>query len=348
MIGDPSGRSSERQFLDTEVLDHNRSSIGAQLGRFLDTGDAPNAARLVDNRSWTEELSVLDFLRDVGKHVTINTMLARDSVRSRMDRDTGISYTEFSYMLLQAHDFLVLHREMGCDLQVAGSDQWGNIAAGVDLVRRVTADIVHGWTAPLIVRSDGTKFGKSEGENIWLSAERTSPYRMYQHLLNVADSDVETLLLRLTTVPLDEIRRTVVLHEQNPASREGQRRVATEITTLVHGAAVAAQVQEASSVLFGQPLEGLDAPAFELLAAEVPTTRLAESDLLGAAAVDLLAATGLAPSKGDVRRTPAGYYVNQVSLADRGDEPIRANDLVHGRFILLRRGRTSHHLVEAV
>ncbi len=348
MIGDPSGRSSERQFLDTEVLDHNRSSIGAQLGRFLDTGDAPNAARLVDNRSWTEDLSVLDFLRDVGKHVTINTMLARDSVRSRMDRDTGISYTEFSYMLLQAHDFLVLHREMGCDLQVAGSDQWGNIAAGVDLVRRVTADIVHGWTAPLIVRSDGTKFGKSEGENIWLSAERTSPYRMYQHLLNVADSDVETLLLRLTTVPLDEIRRTVVLHEQNPASREGQRRVATEITTLVHGAAVAAQVQEASSVLFGQPLEGLDAPAFELLAAEVPTTRLAESDLLGAAAVDLLAATGLAPSKGDVRRTPAGYYVNQVSLADRGDEPIRANDLVHGRFILLRRGRTSHHLVEAV
>ncbi len=348
MIGDPSGRSSERQFLDTEVLDHNRSSIGAQLGRFLDTGDAPNAARLVDNRSWTEDLSVLDFLRDVGKHVTINTMLARDSVRSRMDRDTGISYTEFSYMLLQAHNFLVLHREMGCDLQVAGSDQWGNIAAGVDLVRRVTADIVHGWTAPLIVRSDGTKFGKSEGENIWLSAERTSPYRMYQHLLNVADSDVETLLLRLTTVPLDEIRRTVVLHEQNPASREGQRRVATEITTLVHGAAVAAQVQEASSVLFGQPLEGLDAPAFELLAAEVPTTRLAESDLLGAAAVDLLAATGLAPSKGDVRRTPAGYYVNQVSLADRGDEPIRANDLVHGRFILLRRGRTSHHLVEAV
>ena len=348
MIGDPSGRSSERQFLETEVLDHNRSRIGAQLERFLDTGDGPNAARLVDNRSWTEGLSVLDFLRDVGKHVTINTMLARDSVRSRMDRDTGISYTEFSYMLLQAHDFLVLHRDLGCDLQVAGSDQWGNIAAGVDLVRRRTGDVVHGWTAPLIVRADGTKFGKSEGENIWLSAERTSPYRMYQHLLNVADSDVETLLLRLTTLPLEEIRRTVELHGQNPARREGQRRVAAEVTSLVHGAEVVAQVQEASSVLFGQPLERLDAAAFELLAAEVPTTRLAESDLLGMPAVDLFAATGLAPSKGDVRRTPAGYYVNQMPLAERQDEAIGAGDLVHGRFVLLRRGRTSHHLVESV
>lgn len=348
MIGDPSGRSSERQFLDSEVLDRNRSSIGAQLGRFLDTGDGPNAARLVDNRSWTEGLSILDFLRDVGKHVTINTMLARDSVRSRMDRDTGISYTEFSYMLLQAHDFLVLHRDMGCDLQVAGSDQWGNIAAGVDLVRRRTGDVVHGWTAPLIVRADGTKFGKSEGENIWLSADRTSPYRMYQHLLNVADSDVETLLLRLTTVDVDEVRRVAALHDRDPSRREGQRRVAAEITTLVHGPAVVAQVQEASSVLFGQPLEGLDVPAFELLAAEVPTTRLAESDLLGMPAVDLFAATGLAPSKGDVRRTPAGYYVNQMPLAERQDEAIGAGDLVHGRFVLLRRGRTSHHLVESV
>lgn len=185
-------------------------------------------------------------------------------------------------------------------------------------MRRVTADIVHGWTAPLIVRSDGTKFGKSEGENIWLSASGPAHIGCTSTCSTSPTPTSETLLLRLTTVPLDEIRRTVVLHEQNPASREGQRRVATEITTLVHGAAVAAQVQEASSVLFGQPLEGLDAPAFELLAAEVPTTRLAESDLLGAAAVDLLAATGLAPSKGDVRRTPAGYYVNQVSLEIRG------------------------------
>ncbi|HMU80200.1 MAG TPA: tyrosine--tRNA ligase, partial [Microthrixaceae bacterium] len=174
MIGDPSGRSSERTFLDTDVLDANRAAIGNQLARFL-SFDGATAATVVDNRTWTESVSVLEFLRDVGKHVTINTMLAKDSVRSRMERESGISYTEFSYMLLQANDFDVLHQSHACDLQVAGSDQWGNITAGVDLVRRRRGEAVHGLTAPLIVRSDGTKFGKTEGENIWLDAARTSP-----------------------------------------------------------------------------------------------------------------------------------------------------------------------------
>jgi tyrosyl-tRNA synthetase len=347
MIGDPSGRSSERQFLDEAVLDRNREAIGAQLQRFLDFDTADNPALLVDNRTWTQDMGVLEFLRDVGKYVTINTMLARDSVRSRMDREAGISYTEFSYMLLQANDFLTLHRDHGCELQVAGSDQWGNIAAGVDLVRRRSGDAVHGWTAPLIVRSDGTKFGKSEGENIWLSPERTSPYAMYQFLLNAADDDVETLLLRLTTVPVAEVRAVVAAHLEAPSTRSGQRRVAQEITTLVHGPEVTAQVEQASAVLFGQPLDQLDAPAFEMLAAEVPTTHVDRSALLGMAAVDLLATTPLARSKGEVRRTPTGYYVNQTSLEARGDVPIGVEDLVHGRFVLLRRGRTSHHLVVA-
>jgi tyrosyl-tRNA synthetase len=347
MIGDPSGRSSERQFLDEAVLDRNREAIGAQLQRFLDFGTSENPALLVDNRTWTQDMGVLEFLRDVGKYVTINTMLARDSVRSRMDREAGISYTEFSYMLLQANDFLTLHRDHGCELQVAGSDQWGNIAAGVDLVRRRSGDAVHGWTAPLIVRSDGTKFGKSEGENIWLSPERTSPYAMYQFLLNAADDDVETLLLRLTTVPVAEVRAVVAAHLEAPSTRSGQRRVAQEITTLVHGPEVTAQVEQASAVLFGQPLDQLDAPAFEMLAAEVPTTHVDRSALLGMAAVDLLATTPLARSKGEVRRTPTGYYVNQTSLEARGDVPIGVEDLVHGRFVLLRRGRTSHHLVVA-
>jgi tyrosyl-tRNA synthetase len=347
MIGDPSGRTSERQFLDVEVLDHNRESIGAQLRRFLDFDAGPASARLVDNRSWTEDMSVLEFLRDVGKYATVNTMLARDSVRSRMDRESGISYTEFSYMLLQAHDFLVLHRELGCDLQVAGSDQWGNITAGIDLVRRRTGDAVHGWTAPLIVRADGTKFGKSEGENVWLSSELTSPYRMYQYLLNIADDDVATLLLRLTTVPVDEVAAVVEAHSAEPSRRGGQRRVAQEVTSLVHGAEVMDQVERASAVLFGQPLEQLDAAAFDMLAAEIPTVRISRSELLGMAPVDLFAATPLAKSKGEVRRTPAGYYLNQSSLADRGDDPIGGADLVHDRFILLRRGRTSHQLVEA-
>ena len=348
MIGDPSGRTSERQFLDLEVLDHNREAIGAQLQRFLDFDDGATSAQLVDNRTWTGGMGVLDFLRDVGKYATINTMLARDSVRSRMDRDVGISYTEFSYMLLQANDFLVLHQQLGCDLQIAGSDQWGNITAGIDLIRRRTGETVHGWTAPLIVRADGTKFGKSEGDNLWLSAERTSPYRMYQYLLNVADTDVEPLLMRLTTVPADEVRRVVAAHLGDPSGRSGQRRVAAEVTTLVHGAAATAQVETASAVLFGQPLEQLDAAAFEMLRTEIPSSSLPRSELVGMSPVDLLASTPLASSKGEVRRTPAGYYVNQTSLAERDQAPIGADDLVHGRFVLLRRGRTSHHLVEGV
>ena len=347
MIGDPSGRSSERQFLDVEELDRNRECIGAQLGTFLDFDAGPGSARLVDNRTWTQDMGVLEFLRDVGKYVTINTMLARDSVKSRMERDTGISYTEFSYMLLQANDFVTLHRDHGCDLQVAGSDQWGNIAAGVDLVRRRTGHMVHGWTAPLITRADGTKFGKSEGENVWLSPERTSPYRMYQFLLNVADDDVATLLLRLTTVPVTEVDEVVGDHLADPSRRNGQRRVAREITSLVHGSEVTDQVERASAVLFGQPLEHLAPADLELLAAEVPTTQMSMGDLIGTTPVDLLAATSLARSKGEARRTPQGYYVNQVSLADRGEDPIGVPDLVHGRFILLRRGRTTHHLVEA-
>jgi tyrosyl-tRNA synthetase len=347
MIGDPSGRSSERQFLDVEVLDHNRECIGGQLRRFLDFDAGPASARLVDNRSWTEDVTVLEFLRDVGKFATINTMLARDSVRSRMERESGISYTEFSYMLLQAHDYLVLHRELGCDLQVAGSDQWGNITAGIDLVRRRTGGTVHGWTAPLIVRADGTKFGKSEGENIWLSAELTSPYRMYQYLLNISDDDVGTLLMRLTTVPTPEVQAVVAAHLAEPSRRTGQRRVAQEVTALVHGDEAMTQVERASAVLFGQPLEQLDAAALEMLAQEIPTTKIPRSDVLGMAPVDLVALTPLARSKGEVRRTPTGYHLNQASLAERGDAPIGEADLVHGRFVLLRRGRTSHHLVEA-
>jgi tyrosyl-tRNA synthetase len=265
-----------------------------------------------------------------------------------MDRDAGISFTEFSYMLLQANDFLTLHGTHHCELQVAGSDQWGNIAAGVDLVRRRTGAAVHGWTAPLIVRADGTKFGKSEGENIWLSAERTSPYRMYQYLLNIADADVESLLLRLTTMPVDQIRSVVADHMANPAERSGQRRVASELTTLVHGSTACAQVEAASAVLFGRPLDQLDPGSLELLSAEIPCSRLPRTEVVGADPVGLLASTPLASSKGEIRRTPAGYYLNQVSLEARGSEPIGTDELIHDRFLLLRRGRATHHLVEAI
>ena len=347
MIGDPSGRTDERTFLDAEVLDANRAAIATQLGRFLDF-DGGAAAVVVDNRSWTEPVGVLEFLRDVGKHVTINTMMAKDSVKSRLQRESGISFTEFSYMLLQANDFHVLHGERGCDLQVAGSDQWGNITAGIDLVRRRTGDVVHGLTAPLIVRADGTKFGKSEGENIWLDAERTSPYRLYQYFLNVADTDVEPLLLRLSTVPVEECRTIAAAHAEAPERREGQRALARALTSVVHGADAVEPIEEAAAVLFGNhPITAAAPATLELLAAEVPSSRLGRSDVLGADPLDLLArdGIGLAKSKGEARRNPDGYSVNQVRLPGRDGAPLGEQDLLHGRFLLLGRGKRHHHLV---
>ncbi len=348
MIGDPSGRTSERQFLDTEQLDNNRAAIGEQLRRFLDFEPSATAARLVDNREWTQEMSLLDFLRDVGKFVTVNTMLAKDSVRSRIERESGISFTEFSYMLLQANDFLVLHRDRQCDLQVAGSDQWGNITAGVDLVRRRTGDVVHGLTAPLITRADGTKFGKSEGENIWLSADRTSPYSLYQYMLNVDDSDVANLLLRLTMVPVEECREITAEHAEHPERRVGQRRLAREITALVHGAALIEPIEAAAGVVFGDPIAQAGRESLEMLRTELPTTSLTPAELHETDVAGLFVRVGLARSKGELRRNADGYYVNQVSLTKREggfERPIGANEVLQGSFVVLQRGRNNHHMV---
>ena len=348
MIGDPSGRSEERQFLDTDLLDANREAIGAQLARFLEF-DGPAAATLVDNRDWTEPVGVLEFLRDVGKYVTVNTMLAKDSVKSRLGRDSGISFTEFSYMLLQANDFRVLHRDHAVDLQVAGSDQWGNIVAGIDLVRRHSGDTVHGLTAPLIVRADGTKFGKSEGENVWLDPRRTSPYQMYQYLLNVGDDDVEPLLLRLTTVPVAECRGIAAGHRSDPSRREGQRRLAREVTSLVHGRDVIAPIESASAVLFGGEASAAAPEAFELLAEEIPCTRAPElSASAGESGLDLpelFVRSGLARSKGEVRKNAAGFYINGESLAGREAQSLAHGELLHDRYVLLRKGKANHHLV---
>ncbi|CAB4759869.1 MAG: tyrosine--tRNA ligase [Actinobacteria bacterium] len=350
MIGDPSGRSDERQFLDTEVLDANRSSIGAQLTQLLDFEPGESCARLVDNRDWTEHMSVLDFLRDVGKYATINTMLAKESVKTRLQRESGISFTEFSYMLLQANDFLELHSHHQCDLQVAGSDQWGNITAGVDLVRRRAGKAVHGLTAPLIVRSDGTKFGKSEGENLWLSAERTSPFRMYQYLLNLPDGDVEQLLLRLTLLSVQECRQISTDHAAAPGERSGQRRLARELTSLLHGPAVIEPIEAASAVLFGAPISEADESALLLLSGELPCTHLPLERLIESDPVEILVSVGLAKSKGEIRRNPAGYYVNQVSLQARtevGRDAMQGSDALHAKFILLQRGKNAYHLLVA-
>ncbi len=350
MIGDPSGRSEERQFLDSDVLDANRASIGAQLTCLLDFQPGEFCARLVDNRDWTQHLSVLDFLRNVGKYATINTMLAKDSVKTRFQRAEGISFTEFSYMLLQANDFLELHSYHDCDLQVAGSDQWGNITAGVDLVRRRTGAAVHGLTAPLIVRADGTKFGKSEGENLWLSPDRTSPFRLYQYLLNLPDTDVEQLLLRLTLITVDQCQQIAADHAAAPGQRHGQRRLAQEICSLLHGASVIEPIESASALLFGAPISQAPESALTLLSTELPTTRLPITEIVGADPLEMLVAVGLAKSKGEIRRNPAGYYINQVSLQARTQADqiaMQGSDVLHAKFTLLQRGKNAYHLLVA-
>ena len=340
MIGDPGGKSSERPLLDLDELDANLAAITAQLGRFLDFDAGGVSARLVDNRTWTQPMGVLEFLRDVGKHMTVNTMLGKDSVRSRIEREDGISFTEFSYMLLQANDFHVLHTTEGCDLQVAGSDQWGNITAGIDLIRRRLGHTVHGLTSPLLLRSDGQKFGKSEGGALWLDRAKTSPYQLYQYFLRSDDRDVATMLLRLTLVPVDEIHEEISRHGADPAARGAQRRLARELVGLVHGDAVVTPVEAASSVLFGGDPTTAGPEAFELLESEIPTTHVAPADL--ADLPGLFVRAGLAKSKGEVRRNPAGYHVNGVPVGDRG--ALDEADLLHTRYVLLRRGKASHGL----
>lgn len=345
MIGDPSGRSTERNFLPSDVLDRNRAAIGLQLQGFLDFTGSPTAATLVDNRDWTQDMGVLEFLRDVGKFVTVNTMLAKDSVRSRMERDSGISFTEFAYMLLQANDYRVLHERRGVDLQVAGSDQWGNITAGVDLIRRRTGDQVHGLTAPLIVRADGTKFGKSEGDNVWLSAELTSPYQMYQYLMNVGDDDVEQLLARLTTVPVPECAAVGAAHRAAPELRDGQRRLARELTAMVHGPEVLGPIEAATAVAFGGLPTEADEATFALLAREIPSQVISHGDFEALDVLGLFVATPLAASRGEVRKNAAGHYLNGEPVSERPTGTLDADDLLLGRYLMLRKGRRRHHLV---
>jgi tyrosyl-tRNA synthetase len=272
MIGDPSGRSEERNLLDEQALTANTAAIKAQMERFVDLdGDR---GQLVDNRDWTEELTVLDFLRRVGKHVTVNQMVARESVKARMASEHGISFTEFSYMLLQAHDYLWLHDNLDVDLQVGGSDQWGNIVSGVDLVRRVRGATVHGLCWPLVTGPDGAKLGKSTGGRVWLDPRRTSPYAFYQHWMQTEDREVHEHLAKFTLLDLGDVRALARDHEAAPERRKGQRVLAREMTSLVHGHRAAAAAEEASSILFGGAVDEASEGALELIAQEVTTVAL--------------------------------------------------------------------------
>lgn len=341
MVGDPSGRSDERNLLDEATLRANVTAITEQIRRIL---GADGSWDLVDNLDWTAPLGLLEFLREVGKHATVNQMLARDSVRIRMEADAGISFTEFAYMLLQANDYRWLHEHRGVELQVGGSDQWGNILSGVDLIRRSSGAAVHALCWPLLTGADGTKLGKSTGGRIWLDPHRTSPYQFFQHWVQREDAEVAGLLRTFTLLPLATIAEIVAEHELAPGRRGAQRRLAAEVTQLVHGAEAATVAASVSSVLFGGV--DIDEATFAALATEVPTTELAATDVVGRDLVDVAVAAGLCASKGEAQRLlqQSGLYLNNA-------RPVAASvleeDLRFGRYLLLRRGKSAYQLVVA-
>jgi len=338
MIGDPSGRSQERNLLDEATLSANVAAIKAQIARVVGED-----VMLVDNRDWTGDIGLLDFLRDVGKHVTVNTMLGRESVKNRLASEHGISYTEFSYMLLQANDFLLLEQRHGCQLQIGGSDQWGNMLGGVDLIRRVNGRPAWALGWPLLTAPDGTKLGKTTGARIWLDPDKTSPYQFFQHWMQTDDRQVHQFLAQFTLLPMAEIEAVVTAHLAEPGRREGQRRLAREATSLVHGPAQAAAAEEASAILFGAPVADASIEALDAVAREVPVLDATADDLAaGLDLVDLLARPGsLAASKGEARRAvdQGGVYVNGAR-AD-GNRQVNAEDTLHGRYVVLRRGKKS-------
>ncbi|MGW0810661.1 tyrosine--tRNA ligase [Nonomuraea sp. NPDC002799] len=339
LIGDPSGRNSERSLNAGEVVAEWVERLRGQVGRFLDFDAEPNAARLVSNLDWTGELSAIDFLRDIGKHFPVNRMLAREAVSARLQGE-GLSYTEFSYQILQANDYLELYRRHDCTLQIGGSDQWGNITAGTDLVRRTEGGHVHALTLPLITKADGTKFGKTAGGALWLDPEMTSPYAFYQYFLNSDDRDVIHYLKVFTFRTREEIEALEKAVAERPFAREAQRTLAEDLTELLHGKQELDAVIAASKALFGQgSLEDLPAATLAAALAEVPKATV---PALGASFVDLLADSGLVESKSAARRAvkEGGAYLNNVKITDESYVPA-AGDLLHGRFLVLRRGKKS-------
>ena len=346
MVGDPSGKRSERPILPLEHIDRNAQAIQAQLARFLSfDGSGSNSARLRNNADWLRDLPLMDFLREAGRHLTLGFMLQKDSVRSRLE--SGISYTEFSYMAIQAYDFWHLFRTEGCELQVGGGDQWGNITAGIELVRKREGQQLHGLVFPLITNASGAKFGKSEVGNIWLDPAKTSPYQFYQFWINTDDRDVERYLKLFTFLSLDEIAETVAAHTRDPGKRTAQRLLAADMTTRVHGASEAEQAMETSRALFeGRGVTVTPGTGELVLTGHAPTVTVSRAGLRDLSLVELLLASGLASSKADARRgiQGKGFYIN--------DEPIETVDRMlsedelqgppDARFIILRKGKKNY------
>ncbi len=344
MIGDPGGKQDERQLLDLKTVEGYLEGIRPQLGQFLDL----DQALLLNNADWLAKLSTLEYLRDVGKHFTVNQMVAKESVKSRFERpEQGISYTEFSYMLLQAYDFLRLHLDHGCTVQFGGSDQWGNITMGVDFIRKVSGDEVWGFTTPLIVKADGTKYGKTESGTVWLDAKRTSPFTMYQFFLHAPDEQVGELLRFLTFLGHEEITDLDRQTAAQPQNREAQRALARSVTGMVHGDAEVARCEEASTALFGVEIAGLSEDMLLAVTEDAPTTIVSRNELLdGLTLIEILNRTGLMRSKKEARQKveQGGVSVNNVRQTD-GGRTFTASDLLHDRYLLLRKGRKEVHIV---
>lgn len=357
MIGDPSMKSQERVLIDEPTLRHNQECIKAQLAKFLDfDSDAPNAAVLVNNYDWMKDYGFLNFIRDIGKHITVNYMMAKDSVKKRLaaNADHGMSFTEFSYQLLQGYDFLHLYRDYGCRLQLGGSDQWGNITTGTELIRRVEGGEAYALTCPLITKADGGKFGKTESGNVWLDPKRTSPYKFYQFWLNVSDADAEKYIKIFTTLPQEEIQGLVEAQAADPSQRPLQKRLAKEITTMVHSAADYEAAVEASQILFSNKaqdiLHRIDEDTLLSVFEGVPQFEVSKDAIAaGIPAIELLAGvTGVFASKGEMRKLTqgGGVSVNKEKLTD-ANAMIGTEHLLNGKYILAQRGKKNYYLIIA-
>ena len=352
MIGDPSGKSQERNLLDEATLRHNQEAIKRQLAKLLDfDSDAPNAARMVNNYDWMKNFSFLDFIRDIGKLITVNYMMAKDSVKKRFNGDgDGMSFTEFSYQLVQGYDFLHLYQEYGCKIQLGGSDQWGNITTGTELIRRKLDGEAYAITCPLITKADGTKFGKTESGNVWLDARYTSPYKFYQFWLNVSDEDAKRYIKIFTLLDRETIEALIAEHEAAPHLRVLQKRLAQEVTTMIHSEEEYRKAVEASSILFGgatkEALHGLDEQTLLQVFEGVPQFTLPRADL-GLSFLDLCAdRTQIFPSKGECRKMVqgGGVSLNKEKVAD-AQRAVTEEDLIAGKYLLVQRGKKNYYLV---
>jgi tyrosyl-tRNA synthetase len=348
MIGDPSGKTAERRLLSIEQIDANLAGIRAQLEKVLDFSAPANPARIVNNADWLRELNLLEFLRDIGKHFTVNYMLAKESVKRRLDQEDGISYTEFSYLVMQSYDYLVLYDQYTCTLQMGGSDQWGNITAGADLIRRLRAGKAHGLVMPLVTTAAGVKFGKSEAGAVWLDPDLTSPFRFYQFWLNTDDRDVVTYLKYFTFLTREEVEALEADVRTSPEKRVAQRTLARAVTATIHGQEAVERAEHASGLLFGERISELDVDDIVAVFDDVPSTGVAAAAFAaqGMAIADLLVATKIAASKGEAMRLVkgGGVYVNNRRVADERAR-FTADQAIAGRMFVLRKGARQYHLV---